>query len=393
MKRLLVLAALAATTTGLFALNPGQLEFEHNGWFRYTNTSTSFGVTDPSVSRFALERGYLRTGYRWTEDLYTKFTIDIFSSDKYPDGATVRLKEAYIDFALPVKDFLFTAGLQKHYFGLVHSWNYTHPDKSLGDAQGIAASSEYGLVVSGKLPNKLGELQLGLYNGEGYQYVGKYVNTVPELLANLRLTPLPWVMVGGSVMYHGEDMSRYRNDSRGRTADGMRYMMADTVNAGVLGFAPVFEFKQGPVTLLGEAILHSFSREFSYYDIDRDTAGSVTDSALVENSRKYARSGFDVMPLVTVLDRKLDVFARFTTWEQREEAGDGSMAVNLDRSLVRYGVGMNWHFYRRSGGRRPGAALQLAWVREQTRKEGSEPKDVLMAQFRFEWATVIAPGS
>jgi hypothetical protein len=387
MKRLLVLAALAAVTATGFAQDPGQSVLEHNGWFRYTNTSTEFGVTDPSVSRFTLERGYVRLSHRWTDALFTKFTVDMFSSDKYADGATVRLKEAFADIALPIPDFLLTAGLQKHYFGAIYSWDYTHPDKSLADAQDIAASADYGLTVNGFLPSGLGELQLGVYNGEGYKYVGKYVNTSPELLANLRLTPFAGLMVGASAMYNAEDMSRYKNDKAGRSSDGTKYLNPDTVNSGILGLAPVFRLAFGPVALNGEYIVYNYARQFSYYGINRDSAGAVIDSALVEKSKKYAQSGFDLMPVATLARRKLEVYGRFSTWERREEH-DGTMEVNLDKSLVRYGAGANWHLQRRERGR-PGMEFQFAWVREQARKEGSKPKDTFMAQFRFEWSATI----
>ncbi|HDQ99999.1 MAG TPA: hypothetical protein ENN51_06935 [candidate division WOR-3 bacterium] len=360
MKRLLVVAALAAMITGLMALEPQHLQFEHVGWFRYTNVSTSFGITDPDVSRFGLERGYLRTGYQWTDKLYTKFTVDIYSSDITTEGSTVRIKEAYVDFALPIKDFFFTAGLQKHYFGLIYSWNYLDPGKSLSDEFGVAASADYGLTINGKLPNKLGELQLGLYNGEGYRYVNKCVNTTPELLANVRLTPIKNLMIGGSVMHHGEDNRRAEED-----------------RTGILGLAVPMLVSAGPFTLLGE---------FNSLDY---TAETGPDTLRV--SRKHSQSGFDIFPSITVLDRKLDAFVRFSSWARRVEQEDGGMKLNEARSVYRYGAGANWHFYRRSGGRRPGCAFQLAWTRTQARAEGSDPKDTIMAQFRFEWAALIPP--
>jgi hypothetical protein len=66
------------------------------------------------------------------------------------------------------------------------------------------------------------------------------------------------------------------------------------------------------------------------------------------------------------------------------------MPVNLDKSLMRYGAGFNYHFVRRAGGSKPGVALQFAWVREQSRKEVEpgvkvDPVDTFMVQARFEW--------
>jgi len=386
---IIVLAVMALVMTAL-ALDPGQTEFEHNGWFRYTNQSHSFKVTDPNVNRFTLERGYFRLSHQWSSMFSTKFTLDFHSSDKYAEGATVRLKEAYADLALPfLKDFKFTAGLQKHYFGLIYSWDYTHPDKSLADDRGVCASADYGLTVNGFLPAGFGEVQLGVYNGEGYKYAGKYVNASPEWLGNLRLTPFPGVMVGFSAFTNASDMSLYKNDKKGRITDGtnLLFMNADTANTGRFALAPVARVAFGPFSLTGEYIAYDYTRKFSYYTINRDSTGQVTDSTLVTKTKDYRQSGIDLMPQVTLASRKLEVYGRFSTWERKEQSGD-SLPVNQSASFTRYGAGFNYHFIRRANGK-PGLEFQLAWIREQSQKAGTDPKDTFMAQMRFEWNAVV----
>ncbi|MEO0080905.1 MAG: hypothetical protein ABIL25_01265 [candidate division WOR-3 bacterium] len=384
MRKALVFAALALFAAQGLALEPKQAELEHNGWFRYTNQSTSFGITNPDVSRFALERGYIRLSYQWSSQFFTKFTLDFFSSDKYAEGSTVRLKEGYADLALPLKDFNLTAGLQKHYFGLIYSWDYTHPDKSLADIQGIAASADYGLTVNGFLPGGLGELQLGLYNGEGYKYAGKYVNKSPELLANLRLTPFAGVMAGVSVFRNAEDHVAYKNDvAAGKlSTDRKKWLLPDTVNKGRMGLAPVVKFAFGPVSLTGEYIIYNYTREFGYYTAD-STTGKIVDSTRLVSEKRYAQSGLDLIPLVSLAKRKFDVYARITTWERKE---DGTR--NDAKSSLSYGGGFNYHFIRREKGK-PGLALQVAWTRNQTKAEGAKPTDTFIAQFRFEWAQIV----
>ena len=188
MKRTMFAALLAVLTAATaYAIDPGQTELEVNGWFRYTNQSSEFKVTEPTVSRFLLDRGYVRLSHQWTPRLFSKMTVDVLSSDKYADGASIRLKEAFLDLALPVKDFTLTAGLQKHYFGLIYSWDYTHPEKELADDRGVCASADYGVTVNGFLPKGLGELQLGVYNGEGY----KIHRQVPRDLARVARQPPP----------------------------------------------------------------------------------------------------------------------------------------------------------------------------------------------------------
>lgn len=379
----LLLAILAAGS--VYALDPGQTELEYNGWFRYHNQSTKFQVTDPTASRSLIERNYLRASHQWSPQFFSKLSMDFLSSSSFADGAGVRIKEAYLDMALPIPDFTLTAGVQKHYFGLIYSWDYTHPDKSLADAQGVCASADYGVTVNGFLPKGLGELQLGVYNGEGYKVTGAKNSVAPELLANLRLTPFAGIQVGASVFTKAKDFSAYKNDKKGRSSDGTKFELGDTANMNRFALAPMARVAIGPVSLNGEYIMYSYTREYSYYGLNRDTTGTVIDSTLAEKSKDYAMSGLDLMPMVSLFGRKLEVFGRFSTWERKEQHDD-SMPVNLEKSLTRYGAGFNYHFLRRSGGSKPAVALQLAWVREQSRKEGADPKDTFMAQARFEWA-------
>jgi hypothetical protein len=328
----LLLAILAAGS--VYALDPGQTELEYNGWFRYMNQSTKFQVTNPSASRSSIDRNYFRASHQWTTQLFSKLSLDFLSSSSYTDGASVRIKEAYLDMGLPIPDFVLTAGVQKHYFGLLYSWDYTHPDKSLADAQGVCSSADYGVTVNGFLPKGLGELQLVVYNGEGYKVTGKLNSASPELLANLRLTPIAGVQVGASVFTKAKDISAYRNDKKGRNSGNTEYQLGDTANMKRFGFAPMARIALGPVSLTGEYIIYDYTRKFSYYSLTRDSSGSVIDSTLAENSKDYAQSGVDLVPMVSLLGRKLEVFGRFSTWERKEQSGD-SMPIALDKSLTR----------------------------------------------------------
>ena len=391
MKKTVVAMLLAILAAGsVYAIDPGQSELEYNGWFRYMNQSKKFDVTNPTASRSVIERNYFRASHRWNEQLFSKLTLDFLSSSSYADGASVRIKEAYMDMALPmIPDFVLTAGMQKHYFSEIYSWDYTHPDKSLADAQGVYASADYGVTVNGFLPNGLGELQLGAYNGEGYKVTGAKNSTAPELLANVRLTPFAGVQVGTSVFSKAKEIAPYANNKKGRNNDNTKFELGDTANMNRFGLAPMAKVAFGPVSLTGEYIMLNYTREYSYYSLNKDSSGTVVDSTLVENSKDYAQSGIDLLPVVSLMNRKLEVFGRFSTWERKEEAAEGAIEVNLDKSLTRYGAGFNWYFLRRAGGSKPAAMFQLAWVREQSHKEGADPVDTFMAQFRFEWNHVL----
>jgi hypothetical protein len=395
MKKSVVAMLLAILAAGsVYAIDPGQSELEYNGWFRYTNQSKSFKVTDPTVSRSNIERNYFRAAHQWNSQFYSKLTLDFLSSSSYADGASVRIKEAYMDMALPIQDFNLTAGMQKHYFSEIYSWDYTHPDKSLADAQGVCASADYGVTVNGFLPSGLGELQLGAYNGEGYKVTGAKNSTAPELLANVRLTPLAGIQFGASVFSKAKDISSYANGTAKRSADGNTFQLGDTANRNRLAISPMARVAFGPVSLTGEYIMYSYTRKFSFYALNKDSSGAVTDSALTENTKDYAMSGLDLLPVVSLMSRKLEVFGRFSTWEQKEEQADGTMAENQAKSLMRYGAGFNWYWLRRAGGSKPATMFQFAWVREQTNAEKSpgvkvDPTDTFIAQFRFEWNHVL----
>ena len=389
----LLLAILAAGSA--YALNPGESELEYNGWFRYTNQSSKFKITNPTASRSTIERNYLRASHQWTAKLYSKLSLDFLSSSSYADGASVRIKEAYVDMGLPLKDFTFTAGVQKHYFGEIYSWDYTHPDKELADAQGVCASADYGATINGFLPKGLGELQLGAYNGEGYKVTGAKNSTAPELLANLRLTPIAGLQVGASVFSKAKDFSAYKNDKKGRNSDNTKFELGDTANMDRFAFAPMAKVAGGPVSLTGEYIIYDYTRKFSYYTLSKDSAGNVVDSTLAESKKDYAMSGIDLLPMVSLVNQKVDIFGRFSTWQGKEQSGD-SMPVNKAKSLYRYGAGFNYHFLRRAGGSKPAVAFQFAWVREQSQKEASpgvkvDPTDTFMAQFRMEWNHLLLP--
>lgn len=356
MKKTVVALLLAILAAGsVYAIDPGQTELEMNGWFRYTNTSTSFGVTEPEASVFSLDRGYLRLKYQWTPKFESKMTVDILSSDKYSDGAAVRLKEAYLNFMLRGEDLNLTAGMQKHYFSSIYSWDYTNPFKSLADAQGICASADYGLTANGFLPDGFGEFQAGVYNGEGYKAAGKNVNLSPALVGNVRVTPLTGVKVGVSGRYNAV----------GKTS-GM------TTEKGVLGVAPMLKLAFGPLAVEGEYIIWNNDAETA------DSTGAVTGTDAI------AQSGFAVVPVVTLARRQVEVHGRFDMWDYKKaDAGDDG------KSLMRYGAGVNWHLQRREKGK-PGVELQFAWLRTQ-KNDDSDPVDELIAQFRFEWSTIIPP--
>lgn len=387
-KTVFVMLTVLLMTGSLLALNRGETELENNGWFRYTTVMPKFDFANATRGDFTLERGYIRLSHQWTNDLFSKMTVDVLSSSSYADGASIRLKEAYIDYALPLKETKFTAGLQKNYFSLIYSWDYTNIEKSLADKEGVLASADYGLTLNGYLPKGLGEWEFGAYNGEGYKKVFatsvNQVNKVPAWVANLRLTPVGGITVGSSILYNAKDMSAYKNAASVRSGDTLRFN-ADTSDLGRLGIAPMAKVAFGPVSVLGEYIIYNYKRDLTFFRMTKDSSGHVIDSTLNSKDKKYAMSGFSVVPVVSLLKKKLELVGRYDMWNVKADNVKDTL-----KSHTMYGVGANWHFARREKGK-PGCELQVGWERQQPTAKSVKPTDTFMAQFRFEWTGLILP--
>jgi hypothetical protein len=193
-----------------------------------------------------------------------------------------------------------------------------------------------------------------------------------------------------------KDFSAFANSTGKLSTDRKTWFNPDTANRKRLAIAPMAKVAVGPVSLTGEYIMYSYTRDYSQYTADSAT-GKVDSTSLAHKTKDYRMSGIDLLPVVTVMNQKLDLFGRFSTWQQKDQSGD-SMPVNKAKSLMRYGAGFNWHFLRRAGGSKPAVAFQFAWVHEQSEalKAGSttdkvDPTDTFMAQFRMEWSHLLLP--
>ncbi len=303
--------------------------------------------SDKNVSNYlSLERGYFGLETKFSEMTKARFTVDIFSTDKSHeyiqdslqsvmpiepvtstnkygsvDGAGLKIKYAYVDFAglVPIPDLTLSAGMQKVYFGTIYDWNYTLIGKAPTDEYKVASSSDLGLTINGYLPGGYGEYALGAYNGEGYKKVASSLkeNTDFAYLANLRLTPIPGITLGGS----------YMNNTVGRS----KALDGDALNTtyeeqqlldGVLRLA------YGPVDIWGEYI----SKTVKY---PNETSSSKT--------KEYTATGMSIIPIISLKDLvKTDVqlVGRYDTWDESDR-----IAADKARSkLNAITVGANYNF-------------------------------------------------
>lgn len=212
-------------------------------WGRYTAhmSNATWQRLANNTSQFAIERGYFNVQPKFNDSISGRFTIDVYSkrvtvTDTYIDtsknkrttvtnssgklvnvitnvsttsssrivneGATVRLKYAWVDFKLsegfPLPESQVSVGLIKHIFGTIYDWDYPMVEKAIEDKYGYAASADYGVSLNGYIPMGFGEYALSLYNGEGYTKTGTDVEENPEWCGNVRLIPIPGVTVGFS---------------------------------------------------------------------------------------------------------------------------------------------------------------------------------------------------
>ena len=305
-------------------------------WNRYTLERVA-GET--KKSEFALKRGYLRLDHKFSDNIKGRVNLDFFSDEDYPDGAGIKLKYAYLDFkeVLPIPESKFTFGLQKTYFGTIYDWKYVTIQKALEDKEKVISSTDYGVALFGYIPKGLGEYAASILNGEGYKKTGGDINTKPAYLANLRVIPIPGVTLGGSVLY----------EERGPEYD-KRLLYAGVVRTAF-----------GPLDMWGE-----------YLTAERGEFNNPTRSV-----------GFMVMPILKLANltgADVELVARYDKWDKDTDIEDNAHS--------RLTGGFNWYIQRRAKGK-PAIMLQANYERTSYENPGKDPKDNLMVQFRWEFAS------
>ncbi|MEO0115794.1 MAG: hypothetical protein ABIK93_10045, partial [candidate division WOR-3 bacterium] len=240
-------------------------------WSRYTYERVA-DTTKKSV--FSLERGYFRVEPTFTDKIKGRFNLDFFSSDKYTDGAGIKLKYAYVEFneVIPIPESKLVFGLDKNYFGTVYDWEYVTIEKALEDKEKVASSADYGIFFTGFIPKGFGEYALSLINGEGYSKAGSKVNVNPAPVVNLRIIPLPGVSLGSSLLYE-------------------KAGFLDTIK-----------------TAYDKRMLYAGVARFAFRPID------AWFEYLVRDSAKTKSQGFMIMPILRLV-KPLELVFRYDRWD------------------------------------------------------------------------------
>lgn len=303
-------------------------------WGRYTNETAKYKdasgeyVNKMHKNYFALDRGYLDFRTKFSETTSARFTVDIFSTDasheyeKYKDvytnaqgsvdtlfseptkssvdGAGLKLKYAYVDFAnlIPIPDMILSAGLQKVYFGSIYDWTYNLIGKAMSDEYKVADSADYGVTLNGFIPHGLGEYAFGIYNGEGYKKFGSTLkeNMDFSYLGNIRITPIAGITIGGSYM----QKTLEREESLKEDKVNYKYQEQTSIDG-------IARLAYGPVDVWAE-----------YIQKDVVYPNKKADEKLFVD---YKASGFSIFPTISLyqfIGYDVQLLGRYDSWEDRD---------------------------------------------------------------------------
>jgi hypothetical protein len=274
-------------------------------WSRWT-MSSGISAADSSSSviknnSLALERGYLDLKTKFSEQTSARFTVDMFSTDAHKDGAGLKLKYAFMDFGdiIPIPDAKLSVGLQKVYFGTIYDWDYTLIGKAPSDEYKLANSADYGISVNGYLPSGFGEYALGVYNGEGYKNFGSNLkdNTNMEFLANLRLTPITGLTLGGSFMTNSVEREK-----------------ALATDLPVSGYQTQILIDALARVAYGPAV---FTVEYLSKDVEYPNVN--------DGSKDYTASGISIIPVLNLrhyIEHDVQLVGRYDRWDETDNASN-----------------------------------------------------------------------
>ncbi len=366
------------------ALQAGETKVSGEVWNRYMMQQKESKTT---LSQLSVDRGYLTLEPVLSDKIKGRFTLDFFSSDKYNDGAGVKVKYGYLDFAqlIPIKESNLQVGLVKNYFGIVYDWEYPVIEKSFEDKEKIAASVDYGAVFTGYLPKGFGEYALGLYNGEGYTKTQSKVNTNFAPLFNLRVTPIAGFTIGGSVIL---DKPGFTGLVKQTTTSARAESIFKNVFDMRKAYAGITKLAFGPVEIWGEYLMSQYdstlTKKIEYAD-------TLSQDSFFDIKYSYKASGFSVTPIISLkslIGFDGDLIFRYDFWDSNTDVKDYKSAFT---TMV---VGANYNILRGSSAS-PVLTLQANWQRKTYKKEDAtitdvkKPEDQIGVQLKWKYSSTI----
>ena len=351
MKKLILLVVLVFIAA-LFLNAETKLKMEL--WNRWTYEKVGDDLTS---NELALKRGYFRLEPKFGNNIKGRFNLDFFSDD-VGDGVGIKMKYAYLDFSnfLPVKDMKLTVGLMKTYFGTIYDWSYQVIDKDPSDKYGFVSSTDYGLGVSGYIPNGFGTYALAVYNGEGYKKTGGDINLDMNFAGNIRITPVSGVTVGGSYMM--------KTDKAKEIDDGTRGMIPNPAREEYAMMAGVSKLAFGPFSLLGQYLMKTTS--MPNIDGMDDVKGNVLSA----------------MPVFRIND-KIELIARYDICEP-----DADTENDKETTII---GGFNYYIQRDSKNA-PKLFVQVNYEQMTPEDSNADKETQILAQLRWIFSETLNKG-
>jgi hypothetical protein len=240
-------------------------------WNRWTYKMID-GEDDAAKNELSLARGYLGFDHNFTNRITGKFILDFFSKDTSGmDGVGIKLRVACVKFSEYLwKDADFTFGLMPVYFGTIYDWGYATIDLSPTDMYGFAVSTDYGMGLHGLIPSGLGEYHVAVYNGEGYTKTGNALDTNMSILGNIRFTPVPGVVMGGS--YYMNPVETMYWDGQGQE---IAYDFERNIMAGFLRFNTI----KG-LDIWGQYVSGTYTAKYWDYLDDQEAESELTSNVI-----------------------------------------------------------------------------------------------------------------
>ncbi len=351
MRKTLLIVIIAVLAFGV--LN-AETKLKMELWNRWTYAMENGNVTE---NEMALKRGYLRLEPKFTGKIKGRFNLDFYSSDSNSDaaGVGIKLKYAYLDFSelLPVANSKVTIGLMKTYFGTIYDWDYTTIDKDPSDKYKFVSSTDYGLGFGGYLPNGMGTYNIAAYNGEGYKKVGDDINKDMNFVANLRVTPIVGVTVGGSYMM------KTKNDSQIDDGSGEMIDNPDRIQYNMM--AGVGKLAFGKFSLLAQYL------------------NKITTMPNMDGSEDETETVISLLPVFKI-NNSIDFIGRYDLNDPNTDV-DGDAETTIT-------AGFNYHILRDSKNN-PKLFVQTNYQMVQPEDEDADTASVLAMQLRWIFSETI----
>ncbi len=334
MKKQKTFFLLSILLLGLF-VKAQNTQIEMNLWNRYTMFIENNSIIK---SDFSLARGYFRIDHKFNNYISGRFNLDFFSSDNAIDGASIKLKYAYLKFNTNINSNIYF-GLTKTYFGTIYSWDYITIDKALEDKNKIVSSADYGIVYEQKLPRKIGEIYFQLINGEGYKATDSNINIKPAYLMNITLNPISMFSITTSGIYE---------------------------KSGILDTIKTNYDERRAYSINGNISLTYFEIMFQWLYGKKDTVES---------------QGYMIVPIVhlnNLIGKDIEFVGRYENY-------DKNIAINNDAySMIM--LGLNYYILRRAQNK-PAVMIQINGARKTN--EDNSYEDNIEMQIRWEFKSTI----